>query len=406
MHKFLTQNEVVTRTSLNKLLKRFLAPYFFVLVVFIAIGSWNQVGFHEGFNVGDWLINYQGGFVRRGLLGEGLYQLARLSSVSPAILLVFLQTIIFSVYFLFSYKVLLRKNDLLKYIILIFSPFLFTFAINSQAGGYRKEIIYFAVLLFLTYAQETYTPLKYQKIFFWILFFYPVVIFTDELGVAILPLMVGIFWNKVRPSSMRVILYLFFLLIENAAAFFIVIFHHQVSLAQVNAIIDSLIQTGYDPRGSGGAIGALHSSILANTKDTFHSILSAKYYLYYPLALLLVSIAYVPLRKEIKIAFQNKILFLGYLGSILILLPVFIIANDWGRWLYILLVELFVMILVVDTPQKSIFEITEASYRKSSIAFGSLFLVSYAVFWYLPHVLEDDSTWRNLFHNLPFIHPS
>ena len=85
-----------------------------------------------------------------------------------------------------------------------------------------------------------------------------------------------------------------------------------------------------------------------------------------------------------------------------ILIPVFIIANDWGRWSYILLVELFMMILIVDDEKTNIPEIERMEYGPVSIFTRSVLLASYALFWYLPHVLENGSTWHNLFHNLPF----
>lgn len=393
----------VSRSDINRLLKKILGPYFLILLVFIGIGGWNQIGFHEGFNIGDWLINYQGGFVRRGFSGEILYFLARMTTSSPAVLLVALQTVIFSLYFFFSYKILQTKSDLVKYVILIFSPFLFTFAINSQAGGYRKEILYFAILAFIAYAQQTYDSQKFQRVFFWTLFLYPMVILTDELGLAILPLLTAIFWRKIRPISPRTRISLALLLLENAAVFFLVIFNHQVSATQVNTIINSLIQAGYDPKGS-GAIDALQSSTWSNMRDTFGSIIHAKYYLNYPLALLLCSIAYIPLKKEIERVFRNKSLAIGYAGSMLILVPVFIIANDWGRWSYILLVELFIMILIVDEEKTNIPKIAKKEYAPVSIATRSVFLTFYALFWYLPHVLENGSTWHNLFHNLPFVH--
>ena len=392
----------VRRAGIDRLLRKVLGPYFIILLVIIGIGAWNQIGFHEGFNIGDWLINYQGGFVRRGFAGEILYLLARLTSLSPAVLLVSFQIAIFSVYFFFSYKILQKKSDLVKYMTLIFSPFLFTFAINSQAGGYRKEIIYFAVLAVTVYAHQFYDPQKFKRLVFWILFLYPMVILTDELGLVILPLLAAIFWDKIHPADSRTRIVLALLLLENASAFCLVILNHQVSANQVNKIIDSLIQTGYDPKGSGGAIGALHSSTLANMIDTFGSIINAKYYLYYPFALLLCSIAYIPLRKNIERAFRNQSLVIGYAGSMVILIPVFIIANDWGRWSYILLVELFMMILIVDDEKTNIPEIERMEYGPVSIFTRSVLLASYALFWYLPHVLENGSSWHNLFHNLPF----
>ena len=91
----------IERKSINSFLRKILGLYFFVLLIFITIGAWNQVGFHEGFNVGDWLINYEGGFVRRGLIGEILYVLAKGTGISPVIYLVGLQGIIFFCVFLF-----------------------------------------------------------------------------------------------------------------------------------------------------------------------------------------------------------------------------------------------------------------------------------------------------------------
>lgn len=387
---------------LEDFLRKILAPYLIILLVFILIGGFHQIGFHEGFNIGDWLINYAGGFVRRGLIGEILYGLSRLIGVNPAILLVFLQAVIFGVYFYFAYKILLSKPVILKYTFIIFSPFVFTFAINSQAGGYRKEIIYFAVLSFITYASESYSVVKFQRIFFWTLFLYPMVLLTDELGLVILPLLIGIYWNKVRPSFFQLSPYLPILIVENLLVFGVIILNHKISPFQVDMIINSLIQAGYDPKGS-GAIEALSATTTANMKDTFHSVFYGHYFQIYPLALFLCSLAYVPLRNEIKAVFKNKFLMLGYSGSMIVLVPVFIIANDWGRWTYILLVELFMVILIVDKPHHERMNFSQKKMPVPKLVLWSVIVISYASFWYLPHVLEDGANWRAVIHNIPYI---
>ena len=52
-------------------------PYFFALV-FIATVTGALSGYpdHNPWKIGDWLINYQGGMIRRGFLGEVFYRLA------------------------------------------------------------------------------------------------------------------------------------------------------------------------------------------------------------------------------------------------------------------------------------------------------------------------------------------
>ena len=393
----------IERSKVNSFLGKFIGVYFIALAVFITIGAWHQVGFHEGFNIGDWLINYQGGFVRRGLTGEVLYLISRATGVSPAIYLVAFQGIIFSVYFYFSWRLLKEKDDLVKYAFLIFSPFLFTFAINSQAGGYRKEILYFAILSFVAYAYKKFDPKKFQRTFEILLLLYPLVILTDELGLVVLPILCAIYWDKLRPTSFRIKPLILVLLFFNALTFSIVFFHHRVTSAQVIAITDSIVSTGYNPEGS-GAIGALSTSTEANMSDTFHSIVYAHYFTVYPMAMILVSLAFFPLIKEIRKVFKNPFFLLGLSGSFLLLLPVYVIANDWGRWTYILLVEFFFLIVLSDDQNH--LDKRSGGWQeigKGKFVFLLILLLSYGSFWYLPHVLEDGSDWRSFIHNLPFI---
>lgn len=384
---------------LDALFRKFLPFYFSILLVLIGIGSWHQVEFHEGFNIGDWLINYQGGFVRRGFMGESLYLLSKLTSISPAILLVFLQTSIFGIYFFFSYKLLLQKKDLLKYSILIFSPFLFTFAINSQAGGYRKEILYFAILAFVTYAKNFYHQDKLRKIILWILFLFPIILLTDEVGFVIIPLITAIYLIS-GPLSSRSTLFLFLLLLENAAIFLLILFQHQATDYQINTILQSLISSGYDPQGA-GAIGALKDPLMVNILQVKDGILHGDFLLVYPVVLLFASLAYLPFRQELKKIFSSKSLRIGLTVSSMMLLTLVVIAQDWGRWFYIFFVELFMLILIVDNEQQNDGKTIFLRYSFRRLVFFIFFLICYASFWYIPHVLEAGSSLKNMFHNIP-----
>lgn len=49
--------------------------------------------------VGDWLINYQGGFVRRGFLGELFYQISKIFDVSILNILFLFNSIIIVFFF-------------------------------------------------------------------------------------------------------------------------------------------------------------------------------------------------------------------------------------------------------------------------------------------------------------------
>lgn len=397
------------REDVNAFLRRVLPYYFSGIWIAIVIGAWHQVRFREGYNIGEWLINYEGGFVRRGFIGECLYLLAHLTGVTPVIYLVILQGAIFAVYFYFSWKILKGKSDLVKYAFLIFSPFLFTFAINSQAGGYRKEIIYFAVLSFVTYAYSSFEKNKFERIFAVVLLFYPFVILTDELGLIVIPFLFGLYWEKVRPnySNLNTILSLIVaLLFINFMVFCGIILYHQASKNQINAILNSLRAEGVPPL-KGGGIDALGWSTKENLKGTIHSIIYGHYLVYYPILIALCFLSFIPLSSQLKDLFKFRAIAVGLLLSAVVLMPVYIIANDWGRWTYIFIVEIFMAILAKDEgcDQKAdlLPSIKWKKMRVPSFAFLILALISYASFWYLPHMLPDDSNWRSFIHNVPYV---
>ncbi len=405
----LFQGGEVRREDVNSFLRRILPYYFFGIWVAIVIGAWHQVGFREGYNIGEWLINYEGGFVRRGFVGECLYLLSYLTGVNPLIYLVILQGAIFAVYFYFSWKMLKEKSDLVKYAFLIFSPFLFTFAINSQAGGYRKEIIYFSILSYVTYAYSFFDKKKFERIFTVVLLFYPFVILSDELGLVVIPLLLGLYWDKVKPdfsNSNTIFSVVIVLIFLNFLTFGGVILYHQAANNQIADIVSSLRSEGVPPL-KGGGIDALGWSTKANLNGTVHSITRGHYFIYYTILIFLCSLAFIPLKSQLKNLFKSRAILLGLLLSFLLLVPVYIIANDWGRWTYIFMVEIFMAILVNDEGgllNKSLLPSPKwQKVRVASFALFSLALISYASFWYLPHMLPDDSSWRSFIHNVPFI---
>lgn len=406
LQEWLKWKSDIKRETVNLFLRRVLGPYFVVIWVLIVIGATHQVGFHEGFNIGDWLVNYQGGFVRRGFIGEIVYLLSKSTGFNPAYYVVMIQSIIFAIFFFFSWKILKETSDLVKYAFLIFSPFLFTFAINSQAGGYRKEIIYFTTLSFIVYAHNTFAKKTFNNVFFAVLALYPFVILTDEVGIVILPVLLSVFLRKNNPLSFslrNIPIPIFFLMVENIACFLIVFFNHQISKDQVSAIINSIKPMGYDPTGS-GAIGALSATTKSNMKDTFHSIVYGHYFAVYPLAFFLVSLSFYPVWSEVKRVFSQRLYLLGILGSFFILIPVYVITNDWGRWTYILIMELFMLLLIKNENESPLDKSGRwMSMERGRFAFIVFLLLCYASFWYLPHVLEDGSDWRSVIHNIPFL---
>jgi hypothetical protein len=109
--------------------------------------------------LGEWLINYQGGFIRRGLLGEILFQLSHLLSINVVHLTIIAQIIVFAV-FLYSTYFLIKESPLSPATVaLIFSPAFLLFTVWSWPYvSVRKEVFLYITLVYTCLYLQRSTP--------------------------------------------------------------------------------------------------------------------------------------------------------------------------------------------------------------------------------------------------------
>ena len=122
------------------------------------------------------------------------------------------------------------------------------------------------------------------------------------------------------------------------------------------------------------------------------SIVSKSYIPLYGTILVLASLAYLPLRASLNYLLNDKLtitlLILSFFGT----LGLFIIAIDWGRFIYIWAVILF-FLSFKDTPSVS----PKFIYMKRYLV---LVIPCYFITWYIPHCCS--STLLNKFIRLLF----
>ncbi len=70
---------------------------------------------------GDWLMNYEGGILRRGLSGEIILLISNTLSINVIYLLIFIQTFLFFLFLFLFFKIISKKKN--KFIIFIFVVF-------------------------------------------------------------------------------------------------------------------------------------------------------------------------------------------------------------------------------------------------------------------------------------------
>ena len=68
--------------------------YFLIIVTFLvsSFKFYEIIQLKNGWQYSDWLINYQGGFTRRGLIGEIIFKIHQISSMRLEYLLFFTVT--------------------------------------------------------------------------------------------------------------------------------------------------------------------------------------------------------------------------------------------------------------------------------------------------------------------------
>ena len=131
--------------------KNFLYLIVFSSMVFVLYNFYRYTSIFSGWEYSDWLINYQGGFTRRGLIGEILFQIYDLTTFKLSILILVLVSSLYLVFYYFLFNsIKILKISWLNLLVFL-SPLFFLYPItNSKVTG-RKEIMLTAFFSFLAF---------------------------------------------------------------------------------------------------------------------------------------------------------------------------------------------------------------------------------------------------------------
>ncbi|WP_143541685.1 hypothetical protein [Rhodoferax fermentans] len=314
---------------------------------------------------GDWLINYQAGIVRRGLLGQILYTVSNFG-VSLKWLTFSIQTIIYtSVYRLIINIFLLRPRNLTWYVFL-FSPAFLIFSFLDFKSGFRKEILIFLAFALLSYYYALRNLNKKVIILTYLTFL--ISTFSHESTALALPFFIYIFFSAKNAGLIKSQLALLYSIIFSATAFAALMF-----------------AISY-PGDEGTATGICKSLLLRNFKEIIctGSIewlrFDAQYgwtkvvelgkrsiFIYFSL----FSIAIAPVFLT-NWANKQKLYFLCC--AFAFFLPLYFVGVDWGRWIYIYIFFVFTLIL----SDSVLFEIEIKSISR-------LYIFMYLTTWSIPN---------------------
>ena len=177
---------------LNKKILDYLIGITVVIIIF------NFYNFTKELSVGqysDWLINYQGGFVRRGLIGEVLYQIHSLLSVRLDLIIFITVSLLYVLFYKNFLKIIKTLNYHFLNILIIFSPLSFVWPVMEEKASGRKDIIF---LFLLSVVALNLKKIDFYKQKYLIILFSAIIVFSHTGFLFLLApfLIIFIFINK------------------------------------------------------------------------------------------------------------------------------------------------------------------------------------------------------------------
>lgn len=276
----------------------------------------------EGWQTGDWLINYSGGLVRRGLVG----QLLLLVGDGPRMLWVLAgaQILFIVVIYGLGFLLFLGTDRSASWLMLTLSPAFMLFPAMQPVAGIRKELIGVAALVVMACvvrfrAHPMFACLAYAM--------FAVGAFSHEVTALLAPAFLFLVLAGGRAGALsrqHVRVATVALGIVSASAVLLAVMFPG-DTGQGEQICQSVVDTGLSVSICSGSM-----DYLGTTLGTAMAAVAAEWPAYGVYALLGL-LALVPL----YLVGASKRLWMLVLCTYVLLVPVFATAVDYGRWIYL-----------------------------------------------------------------------
>lgn len=330
----------------------------------------------EPWKSGDWLINYQGGFVRRGALGELLLKLSDLATLDLLWLLFTLQVAVYGLVIYFTCQMYVAVDRSREWVAVLLSPAFLMFAFYDYLGGFRKEIIAFAAFAILAYG---YATLRLNKLALGaVLGLFTLGSLSHELVALTCPFFLYLTYLSRKKGLISLpvarVSYCWYLGFSVLSLWFGLRFYGDVSVAKM--ICQSLVLRDI---GANICLGSIDSLSIHYNEGVWAKI---PHFLWVYLPVFALSLTPILVSDWLKKDPLSKwIVLLGFVA----LLPLFAVAYDWGRWIHIYL--FFVTLLLL--AQSCHVQIVMPVLPRSVLTF-------YLTLWMIPTLYASGNTTNGL----------
>ena len=368
---------------LTKINNKFFNYYIFICFSTSIFFLYHKFQFPTDWTTSEWLINYQGGFTRRGLVGEILVQINTFLNFEIRNLVFIFEIILLFTYYFYLINFFKKVEFSPIIILIIFSPLGFLFPVTETEAIARKEVLLFCLYLFYLGS-----ILKgNQKITYLILLIgLPIINLVWDGNIFYIFFFIYTFFlSKININKKEVIIFLI-TLIPYLISFIILI-----TTKSNDQMLQEMCKAINEP--CFGAMNFLDYSF----KDQMNYGLSRLKIEYIIRYLFIFIICFFPF---LLIFYDQKNKTGIFLGYIFCVIPTFIflyVSFDWGRYLNILytfsVITLIFLIkikkIVIEKTRLFIF-INELIKEKHKLYFLYIYFFLYLFSWHPKAILTDD----------------
>ncbi len=315
----------------NKLFIYYLSLLFFFSFIYLI----NKHDVGNDSTISEWLINYTGGFTKRGLIGQINIIFANFLNVNLRDVILVFQILLIGLYYILLFK-FLRNIKVNKIILLsIFTPIFILYPVAEIEVLARKEVFIFCIFIFYFFLKKSQSRNIYKLIFLPI----SVLIWEPVIFYFLFFLAIDIFENEYEKLDRKFLQNFFYYLPAIVIAFYIAL--NPITLEEHDFMSNYLKVNFNEVCYMSCALLKSKSSIY----DQFYwnySKYSFEVFLRYFLIILIGFGPLILLLKNSQII-DNKLIFFKYYNNLfypflIILSPVlllFAMGYDWGRWVNI-----------------------------------------------------------------------
>jgi len=309
---------------------KILLTYFLYLILgFVFFLTFHLNEFPIKYTFTDWLINYEGGFVRRGLLGQIVFELSKLLNIQIKFLILIFQISIYLIYFILFFLLLSKIETNFFWLLIIFSPISFLYPMAELEALGRKDI--FVITSFLIFSIINYR--SFSSLLFSFIFIFTLSCLIHEITFFYIFHYLFVFYvkNKIFINQKLNIKHYLVSFLSLGVLLYLNLYLHNFVI--IEDIVNSYNYENLTAlSGSFSHISPTIDSVFFKTFSKINIVTIARYGF-------LILISTIPFIYFIKIKsdYENKYFNFQniFISNILLSIPLYLLIFDWGRVIYI-----------------------------------------------------------------------